>query len=70
MTKNLQANNMKYMATSKTISAPQPDMASTPSLNPRLDTSRTSNRLTASEIESLRKDDAEAREKIRAMIRK
>ncbi|WP_289241273.1 hypothetical protein [Delftia sp.] len=56
------------MATSKTNSVPQPATASTrlPSLRP--DTSRATNRLSDSEIESLRKDAAEASAKMKEIL--
>lgn len=49
--------------------APQPDTASTPSPGQQPNAPRASSRLTPFEIASLMKDDAEASERIKAMLR-
>ena len=56
------------MVTSKTNSAPQQATASTRSPSRKPAISHATNRLTDSEIASLKKDDADARDKIRAIL--
>lgn len=58
------------MVTSKTNSAQPQATASTRSPSPKPDTSRDSSRLSDSEIESLKKDDAQASEQIKAILAK
>lgn len=59
---------MPSSATSKNHSGPQPATGSMRSPNPRLDTSRATTHLSPSEIESLKKDDQEARKIIRETL--